>query len=641
MNDIATLTTAAIITGTICFFLYFWFQEKRATDKVYNALDSITAFINWLETKPASLANAPANLSFEHTSQIVMHNNEQASISKLGGKVITKCALEDFLPPLPESSYRFVPALLTSVGVMGTFLGISLGLAGTSIEDQGSNQLMNSAINLLSGMTTAFYTSLAGLFCSIAFMIILNYQANSRARLMEASHMKLLDLCTPISLHDLFSQISGNEQNLSLESITDATRVLAKSNEKVISTLAIVDKLMSVFSGPELVASIGFAVEEATKRQLVPEVLKISEELSAIKDFKNETAKTISETLIAELRNEILMPFSQRIDQLSQSIDRSSTATERLVNDLGAVLTKLSDTTEVLQNFQTDTLEKLQTFAESLKTTLNDFNNDTQGVLKQVAEEISALLQQSIEGLKYQREAFEESSKSAANAFQDQTAMLQKIGLETANLMQSANKELSEGLADIDTKVISISTVVQEELERFRTEYQNNLTAFFNSQTDLLTTTFDKQKDVLLAAVTEYKEAFETEHLYRLEQYEGLDQQFSALQESTKLVSDLVEVVGLNKASAFSQLEQTAQVMSKQVGYLQKEYGAASEQFRKLSEAMPEAMHQYFTEARQNTEIFFKDLDEQAANVHGRLAEAANFLVTAMQQIQIEKRNDL
>ena len=59
------------------------------------------------------------------------------------------------------------PMLLTSIGILGTFIGISIGL--TYFDP---NNIDGSIASLLNGMKTAFFTSLAGMALSIIFKIL-------------------------------------------------------------------------------------------------------------------------------------------------------------------------------------------------------------------------------------------------------------------------------------------------------------------------------------------------------------------------------------------------------------------------------------------------------------------------------------
>ena len=65
------------------------------------------------------------------------------------------------------------PQTASILGVLGTFLGISVGLINFNPAQDAIHQ---SVVNLLGGMTTAFFTSIAGMGISLVFK---DYQANA------------------------------------------------------------------------------------------------------------------------------------------------------------------------------------------------------------------------------------------------------------------------------------------------------------------------------------------------------------------------------------------------------------------------------------------------------------------------------
>ena len=56
---------------------------------------------------------------------------------------------------------------LVGLGLLGTFLGLTFGIAGFDSSD--SSNIQQSIQNLLGGMSTAFSTSLLGMFCSLVY----------------------------------------------------------------------------------------------------------------------------------------------------------------------------------------------------------------------------------------------------------------------------------------------------------------------------------------------------------------------------------------------------------------------------------------------------------------------------------------
>ncbi|MBQ6232910.1 MAG: MotA/TolQ/ExbB proton channel family protein [Clostridia bacterium] len=68
--------------------------------------------------------------------------------------------------PLSE----MVPGLLTSLGILGTFLGLMRGLGGLDVSDAAKT--MASIPTMIGGMSFAFTTSIAGVGCSLIFQLI-------------------------------------------------------------------------------------------------------------------------------------------------------------------------------------------------------------------------------------------------------------------------------------------------------------------------------------------------------------------------------------------------------------------------------------------------------------------------------------
>lgn len=65
---------------------------------------------------------------------------------------------------------ELIPNLLTSLGILGTFMGLSRGLSSLNFAD--ATQLISGIPDLLSGMRFAFGTSVAGISCSLVFNML-------------------------------------------------------------------------------------------------------------------------------------------------------------------------------------------------------------------------------------------------------------------------------------------------------------------------------------------------------------------------------------------------------------------------------------------------------------------------------------
>lgn len=633
LDNIATI----IIISLIFILFFFYLLRERALTKSYlKQLKTYQKFSEKLssETLDCSVVN-------DSREKLIMRyfivNQEGLATKDKYGQYSLTTPVAAILPEQPTSPHRFIPALLTSVGVLGTFYGISIGLMGLSIENADSKALMSSAFSLIGGMETAFYTSLAGMACSILFMIFLSWYLHKRS----SQHKKIKDLfsqhCIELSPITLLQNLTSHSQDDLVEKQLRAFGAITESNRRTSQVVTSFQDVINDLSSDKLSQSLAAAVKEAIKEEVVPPLDALPQIIQELKEIKQDQG----ELIINAIQKEIVAPVLMEMTQVSESLKSSTSTNQVLTVKLSQLAVVLESTTMSLNEFQRDTLDKLTDFATDLKDILNQFKVDTNSVLKDVAHEINQALASAIEGMKSQREAFESSTASATLAFNEQNKSLKNIGDEASRVMIEAGINLNTGLGEIDEKVKSMSLVVQSELESFRLEYQGNLKEFFSQQEILLDETLGQQRDGLVEVVSKYKAAFMQENELRESQYEAIAKQSERLQEGVLLVEQLVSAVGLNKAASFDQLQDVARSTATQVSALKREYAQASQKFSDMTEQLPKAMGEYFDTAEKSHEEFFQSFDDAAAKVHGRLAEAANLLVTAMQTLQIQNQNAL
>ena len=155
--------TDIIIITTLALFFFFAVREVKATWSVISQLKIIAG----LKSNHSSDLVEPEILSEPQLKWLAEHliytpTENGLKVESKAGLWLTKSPLSHMLPPCDSTRYKLVPALLTSIGITGTFLGITLGLSQFSMAGD-SKALLSSAAELLEGMKTAFYTSLAGL----------------------------------------------------------------------------------------------------------------------------------------------------------------------------------------------------------------------------------------------------------------------------------------------------------------------------------------------------------------------------------------------------------------------------------------------------------------------------------------------
>jgi len=124
-----------------------------------------------------------------------------------------------FLYPRGKS----IKSTIVSVGVLGTFTGIVIGLYGFDYKD-----IENSLPNLLAGLQTAFITSIAGMSASIILTIIEKFRKAPTTKEKSSSKEVLEEILLELQKKD--ERLDNLEKLLHLERL----ETVENSNKKIL-----------------------------------------------------------------------------------------------------------------------------------------------------------------------------------------------------------------------------------------------------------------------------------------------------------------------------------------------------------------------------------------------------------------------
>ena len=132
------------------------------------------------------------------------------------------CDIEDYInedsvidKPGHSQLAELIPSLLTSLGILGTFIGLMEGLTSVNFSDaQGT---MDSIPLLLTGMRFAFATSVAGITCSLLFNMFYRMSVGRACRALDSFDEAIYELAMPRPLSpevQLICQKQDEEERL-------------------------------------------------------------------------------------------------------------------------------------------------------------------------------------------------------------------------------------------------------------------------------------------------------------------------------------------------------------------------------------------------------------------------------------------
>ena len=326
---------------------------------------------------------------------------------------------------------------LVGLGLLGTFLGLTLGIRG--FDSSNSDNIQTSIQSLLDGMGTAFLTSLLGMFLSLAYTICEKIWRNGFAK-------RLYDLT----------------QKLDTAYYVDDVE-LSSYNQKIIServTKTIAAELKSVTSGlyENLRPLLQYANNDGAEIPIsnaIREILINNEaQTKSLKSFSSDLALELNERLEETLSRQMqlrLIPLMESVDATTKAvvehIDHMALSVSSPATDMiERVVSELKDSLMgIMEEFRATLSKNATTELENLALSLGDATKAIADFPKNMAN-ISEVLQLTITEV---RNSIAEISNSSAAANSTAMKQMQEQILFATNSISSAIAEVKNVMDSI------------------------------------------------------------------------------------------------------------------------------------------------------------------------------------------------
>ena len=273
------------------------------------------------------------------------------------------CPVEDYINtrtvtriPGNASLSELIPSLLTSLGILGTFIGLTRGLTGLDMTD--ANTLMNGIPILLDGMKAAFGTSVAGISCSLIFSML--------NRALQGNSYKAIDCFIEVftikSGHkaldsDYQMVLQSNDRNKMLDSVTIGLRQTVTDTVRDIMTETV---------GP-IAETMGKQIQSAKAVETIKgdtvKLQKMTEEI-----FRNYQA-LFNSLREKETKDEAFAETSMKaLDAMNKNADEQS----RMMQQLNASQQELIRTIKEYQESETHNAERMSSAQSAVSGDLTE-----------------------------------------------------------------------------------------------------------------------------------------------------------------------------------------------------------------------------------------------------------------------------
>lgn len=438
MSEYINIPNVSVVIILIVFGMFVWQAYKvrllyKLLEKATNSDDTLNAL---KETKIASIAE-----SYAETICIDITERKQTNTPALEiFSEFSTCSAHKINLRLLDTA----AGTLVGLGLLGTFLGLTLGIK--DFDSSSTQNIQKSIQLLLSGMGTAFITSLVGMLLSMIYSLCDKYWRNRLSKHLHVLTKKLDSLyyIDDRTLDDL------NEQALAKSIASTMKEVVEHEMRSVINALN------------EKLTYNNESGETTTVANAIREILKENQEQSkALKSFSTDLAIELNngfdEVLSRQMQQKIL-PLMENVDATTKAIVEhidqmasqvSSPATDMIQTVVDELKNSMS---EMMKEFSSglsgSATNELETLAHQLGTaaqSMADFPNNM--------AHISSTLQVTIEEVK---NAVSEISNTSANA--NSTAMQQM-----QEQITFATGAISAAIAEVKDVMSGISQSSQEQ----------------------------------------------------------------------------------------------------------------------------------------------------------------------------------
>ena len=352
----------------------------------------------------------------------------------------------------------------TGIGILGTFIGLTIGLAGVDTSSTGA--LSSSISGLLGGMSTAFVTSIFGIVSAIVFGV---WHSQNMKRFGDAVS-RFTDALDQVFIRKSVEEILLEElaesraQRAAMEQLsTDMAISICDHLPDVLDQLA--EKMDSAMKGNLDTMLVGLSERQDKQTEQLMQISSNTSSLvsggfdqlgDVLKKGVGQGAEELGNSL-KNLSSDIASLAEGIRDILDRSTKASSEANQKTLDALNEAISKMNETMEGMANKQTEetdkNIQRMTALMEEMKTTMKDIFDEMAASAKEQRTEIGKIAKDSADQTKENLGAINASVKELMAEIADQMQQMQ-------SMMDTHEKHMQETLDQMRQAVSSSGNVV-------------------------------------------------------------------------------------------------------------------------------------------------------------------------------------
>lgn len=384
---------------------------------------------------------------------------------------------------------EMVPGIMVSLGILGTFLGLVTGLSGLQlIED--TDAMLTAVQQLISGMSTAFLTSIFGVIASLIFNLL---RRSATGKCEHALH-KFIDTfqhyAMPKPVDDGTQLVTmQQEQNEYMRQMVEeiALRMAGQMEQSIMRAMLPVQRSMDNFiiaatrEQVEGIDRIAARFVERMNKALDGEFVKLGQTLEQVRTSNQQTqddlraaAQSIGVlaqdvTAMHHLSQSVIEQFRAYVDDLAGQksiVEKACLANAQAIDHLNNTMRAQIQALDELNAYRIQMENNQQTYLEELRTHETEYGaqlqknqNEFRNQLHKSQSDYQTQLQRNQQ--EYLRSA-EQLVGTLARQMQGTTQELERVSLKmesAAALLNSSYLAFSE---QIENGLVKASAIMDE-----------------------------------------------------------------------------------------------------------------------------------------------------------------------------------
>ena len=354
-----------------------------------------------------------------------------------------------------------IPSLLTSLGILGTFIGLMRGLGGLDVSDAAKT--MESIPQMIGGMTFAFTTSIVGIACSLAFNMLNRMAYGSAVRAIDEFNDAFTDIVMQKPLDDSVQMICQQEdrtallRHLSSDMSARVSDGISASMEK---SLAPVAQSMNRFIMGQTQAQLD-GLNQIVQQFIAPmnralggQFAQLGQTLSTVNQTQTVSQDALERTLAAA--DQILSGLNQVQDVTERVMRRFESFVQTLEQSQREGDDFLAHGSQVLSGIMTASQEQ-DAFLSSMKASQKELQASMKDYAAWSGQVLSAVQAQAQGALQMSGDVSKQMDESS-----------QRLSSTYAAFVDQMSGGFSRSLAMFDENIHSVLSVLTEKLEELR-----------------------------------------------------------------------------------------------------------------------------------------------------------------------------